>query len=102
MRKLGFVTNTEKSVLTLSQTIVFLGFIISSKNMTLSLTDEKKNKTKKIMTDCLGKCKISLRELARIFGNIVASFPVVTYGSLHYSHLEKRKNNRFKISQRKC
>ena len=53
LRELGFVILTEKSVLTPSQTIVFLGFIISSKNMTLSLTEEKKNKIKTILTDCL-------------------------------------------------
>ena len=91
MRELGFVINTEKSVLTPSQTIVFLCSNILSKNMTLSLTDENKNKIKTILTDCLGKCKISLREWARILGNIVASFPAVTYGSLHYRHLEKEK-----------
>ena len=44
LRELGFVIDTEKSVLNSSQTIVFLGFIISSKNMTLLLTGEKKNK----------------------------------------------------------
>ena len=58
--------------------------------MTLSLTDEKKNKIT-ILTDCVGKCEISLRELARILGNIVASFPAVTYGPLHYRHLEREK-----------
>ena len=91
LRTLGFVINTEKSVLTPSQAIVFLDFIISSKNMTLSLTDERKNKIKTILTDCLGKCKISLRELARILGNIFASFPAVTYRPLHYRHLEREK-----------
>ena len=91
MRELGFVIHTEKSVLTPSQTIVFLGFIISSKNMMLSLTDEKKNKIKTILTDCLCKYKISLRELARILGNIVASFLAVTYGPLHYRHLERER-----------
>ena len=91
LRTLGFVINTEKSVLTPSQAIVFLGFIISSKNMTLSLTDERKNKIKTILTDCLGKCKISLRELARILGNIFASFPAVAYRPLHYRHLEREK-----------
>ena len=35
LRELGFVIHTEKSVLIPSQTIVFLGFIISSKNMTV-------------------------------------------------------------------
>ena len=97
MRELGFVIHTEKSVLTPCQTIAFLGFIISSKNMTLSLTDEK-NKTKTILTDSLCKYKISLRELARILGNIVASFPALTYGPPDDRHLEREKNNRFKIS----
>ena len=94
LRELGFVINTEKSVLTPSQTNVFLGFNISSKNMILSLTNEKKNKIKTILTDCLdclGKCKISLRELARILGNTVTSFPAVTYGPLHYRHLQREK-----------
>ena len=71
LRELGFVVNIEKSVLTPSQTIAFLGFIISSKNMTLSLTDEMKNKIKTILTDCLGKYKISLRELARILWKLL-------------------------------
>ena len=97
LRELGFGIYTEKLVLTPSQTIVFLCSNILSKNMTLLLTDEKKNKIKTILTDCLGKCKISIRELARILGNIVASFPAVTYGSLHYRHLEKEKEKDYNI-----
>ena len=50
LREQGFFIQTEKSVLTLSQTIVFLGFIILSKSVTLSLTDEKKNKIKTILS----------------------------------------------------
>ena len=91
LRELGFVINTEKRVVTSSQTIFFLCSNISSKNMTWSLTDEKKNKIKTILTDCLGKCKISVRELARILGNIVTSFPAATSGLLHYRHLEREK-----------
>ena len=59
--------------------------------MMLSLTEEEKNKIKIIITDCLSKYKMSLRELARILGNIVASFPSVTYGPLHYRYLEREK-----------
>ena len=32
-----------------------------------------------------------LRELARILGNHVTSFPAVTLGPLHYWHLERNK-----------
>ena len=63
LSELRFAFHTEKSMLTPSQTIVFPGFIISSKYMTLSLTDEKKNKIKTKFTDCLCKYMISLREL---------------------------------------
>ena len=55
--------------------------------MTLSLTDEKKNKIKTILNDYLCKYKISLRELARILRNL-----------MDLCTIRKRKNNRFKIS----
>ena len=54
--------------------------------MTLSLTDEKKNKIKTLLINCLHSHRLSMRELARILGNIVASFPAVTFESLHYRH----------------
>ena len=50
--------------------------------MMVSLNDGKANKIKIIITDCLCKYKKSLRGLARILGNTVASFPAVTYGPL--------------------
>ena len=91
MRELGFVIHPDKSVLTPSKTIVFLWFVISSKHMTLSLTDHKKYKIKTLLLNCLHSQQVSIRELARILGNIVASFPVVTFGPLHYRHLERDK-----------
>ena len=91
MRDLGLVIHAEKWMLTPSQAVVFLGFIILSKIMTPSLTDEKKNKMKTILTDCLCKYKISIRKLARILKNIVASSPAVTYWPLHCRHLEREK-----------
>ena len=63
----------------------------SSKNMIMPLTDEKKNKIKTILTECLCKYKMSLREFPRILGNIVGSFPAVTYGLLHHRHIERKK-----------
>ena len=45
----------------------------------------------KLMTQCLNNNIISIRELAKIIGNIVATFPAVTYGPLHYRHLERDK-----------
>ena len=41
--------------------------------------------------NCLHSHEISIRELARILENIVASFPAATFGSPHYRHLERDK-----------
>ena len=91
LTEMGFVIHPDKSVLTQSQLIVFLGFVIPSKHMTLSLTDDKKYKIKTLLLNCLNSQQISIRELAGILKNIVASFPVVTFGHLHYRHLERDK-----------
>ena len=90
LKEVSFVIHPDKSVLTPSQAIVFLGFVISSKHMTLSFTDENKNIIKMWLINCHGH-QISLRELARILGNIVASFPAVTFRPLHYRRLERNK-----------
>ena len=91
LRKLDFVIHPDKSVLTSNQTIIFLGFVISSKHMKLSLTNEKRKNIKTLLMNCLHSHQISIRELAKILENIVASFPAVTFGILHYRHLEREK-----------
>ena len=66
LKELGFLIHPDKSVLTPTHTIAFLGFVISSKDMASSLTDEKKNKIKTLLMNCLHSHEISIRELARI------------------------------------
>ena len=59
--------------------------------MTLSLTDEKKNKIKTILTGCLGNCKISLKGISKDLREYCCKFPAVTYGPLDYRDLEREK-----------
>ena len=89
LREFRFVIHPDKSVLTPIQTIIFPGFVISSKHMTLSLTDENEKKIKTLPMNCLHSHQVSIRELARILGNIVASLPAVTFGTPRYRHLER-------------
>ena len=42
LRELGFTVHSEKSVLVLTQQIIFLGFVIDSVKMTITLTEERK------------------------------------------------------------
>ena len=53
LRELGFFIHSDKLLLTPSQTILFFRFIISSKHIALSSSNEKKNKMKTLHTNCL-------------------------------------------------
>ena len=90
LRSLGFCIHMKKSVLVPTQTITFLGFIVNSINMTISLTTEKREKIKKLCEQVL-YMQCTIRKLASLIGNIVASFPAVMYGPLYYRHLETDK-----------
>ena len=63
-RSLGFVVHPEKSVLTPSRQITYLGFIINSENMTVVATDEKKQKIMRTATKLLTEGSSTVRELA--------------------------------------
>ena len=88
---LGFTIHPEKSVLTPTQNLIYLGFIINSKDMTLKLTEEKKQKNYDFCTKPFEKSKPTIRFVAQVIGNIVASFAAVPLGPLLYRVLETDK-----------
>ena len=60
---LGFVINSKKSVMSLSQDIQFLGIIINSKEITFCLSEEKFQKVKLQYLDCmLSSCHVRVSE----------------------------------------
>ena len=96
---LGFVVHPEKSVFIPTQKLVFLGFILDSVSMLVYLTPEKALKLKQAATD-LSNCKNpTIREVAKVLGLIVSSFPGVAYGPLHYRYLERDKTIALKTSK---
>ena len=94
---LGFVIHPIKSILKPSQQIITLGFLINSLTMTIRLTRDKaidlKNACKALRT--ASKLQ-TIREVGRIIGKIVASFPGVMYGPLYYRELDKDKTQALK------
>ena len=52
---LGFTINTEKSVLALTQCLEFLGFILDSISMTITLTEKRKQKNFNLCTQLLNE-----------------------------------------------
>ena len=88
LESLGFIINREKSVLIPSQKIVFLGYVIDSVAMTVSLPGEKLNKLKEQTLSLSRKPQCSIRELAHVIGLIVSSFPALKSARLYYRDLE--------------
>ena len=74
LQNLGFTIHPTKSVVTPTQRITFLGFVIDSVQMILEITEEKKSKIHNLCLEILQKEKITLRTLASVIGNFVASF----------------------------
>ena len=60
LRSLGFTIHPEKSVLKPTQNLICLGFIINSKDMTLTLTEEKKQKIYDLCTNHFEKSKLTI------------------------------------------
>ena len=81
----------EKSVFNPSQQLEFIGFILNSVYMTIRLTLEKAAGLKMTCHALLTNPSPTIRELARVVGKIVSSFPGVMYGPLYYRLLERDK-----------
>ena len=57
LQNLGFTIQPTKSILTPTKRIAFLGFVIDSVQMTLEITEEKKNKIHNLCLEILQKEK---------------------------------------------
>lgn len=95
---LGFVAHPSKSVLIPTQVIVFLGFVLNSVSMTVSLTPKKIKKLKSAVCHPLSSMNPTIREVAQVVGLIIASFPGVMYGPLHFRITEGGKSEALKQS----
>ena len=89
---LGLYVHEGKSVFTPDQELLFLGFLLSSKDMTVRLTEEKVAKFTRAASDLLGKQQSSVREAAGLVGLMTAYAPAVEYAQAHIKALEKEKN----------
>ncbi|MEW8548334.1 MAG: reverse transcriptase domain-containing protein [Candidatus Thiodiazotropha sp.] len=99
MSKLGFIVHKTKSVLVPTQNIVFLGNVIHSLDMTVTLPYEKVHL---IVQECLSLSRKSyetIRKVARVIGLLISTFSAVEYGPLHYREIEKEKIQALKMSK---
>ena len=96
LQRLGFTIHVDKSQLDPSTRVVFLGFIIDSETMTVTLTLEKKEKLVILINKVLSKEMVKIRDVASLVGKFVSSAPASLYGPLHYRTVERDKNQALK------
>lgn len=97
--ELGFKVHEEKSVLQPTQTLEFLGFIIDSINMTVSLPREK---TLNVLSLCemgIKASNLSIRQVLHIVGTLNSYSVGIEYGGNHFKHLEKDQIAALKCSK---
>ncbi len=97
--KLGFVVHPDKSVFTPTQVIEFLGFILNSLTMLVTLSPTKAAKVHDACQGLLNSKHVTIRDVAHVIGLLVSSFPAVQYGELYYRRLEINKINALKANQ---
>ena len=97
---LGSQFTPRQSSFVPSQEIIFLGFVINTQHMTITLTNEKKVKIHEYAKRLLVGTP-TIREVAKFLGNLSAPFEAVTYGRLFYRFIETDKINALKLSKGK-
>ena len=91
LQNVGFCINVEKSVLVPTKHIEYLGNIIDSEAMTVTLPARRVEKTVKNCSSLASRNTAKIREVARVVGLLVAAFLAVEFGKLHYRILERAK-----------
>ncbi len=95
LQQAGFLLHKGKSVQEPTQRIEYLGFIIDSRSMTLTLPPAKASRIlkrlRKAVTQLRSRATIPIREAAKLIGLLVSATAATKYGRAHYRVLEAAK-----------
>ena len=87
---------TKKSIVVPVQKLKFLGFLIDSVKMVVTMPVDKIDNTIQEWKVLLKKQEATIREVAKVIGILVSVFQAVEYGPLHYRNLELQKIDQLK------
>ena len=91
--RLGFTVNYLKSVLVPSQQMEFLGSLVNSLDLSLSLPRDKIRKIQSKSQDLLNTPVTTVRELSKFLGPLSSSIQAVFPAPLRYRYLQQAKNS---------
>ena len=93
----GFVVHPSKSIFEPTQVIEYLGFILNSMLMTVSVNMRQADKISLACKNLIEHKYVSIMQLAKVVGLLVASLPGVELGSIFYRRLDIAKNEALKL-----
>ena len=88
LMKFGFVIHPTKSVLIPIQDINFVGFCLNLTRIEVCLPQDKSLAIQEGCDSLTANPHPTIREVARVIGSLVASFPAAPFGKLYYRSLE--------------
>ena len=91
LQQVGFCVNVKKSVFVSTQRLEYLGNIIDSVSMTVTLPDRRREKIVQCCTRLFHQSRDTIRTVAKVIGYLVAAVPAAEMGKLHYRYLEMAK-----------
>ena len=91
LRSVGFVINEKKSQFEPTQKLRYLGFMLDSAKMLVTLPEEKVLKVTSACQRLLANPKLSIQELAEFIGMILSYSKASNFGVIHYRALERLK-----------
>ena len=86
LQHLGFLINIKNSYIEPTSTLQFLGVIVDSGEMTLTLPKEKLLKVQNHCQEILENEKVTVRELSKLTGRLSSTAIGVLPAPLHYPH----------------
>ena len=89
--ELGFYLHDDKPVVKPTQQLIFLGFQLDSRTMTVSPTIQKVSKTIQECTTLKNKQSPLISDVAEVIGILVSNFPGVDHGPLYYRASDRDK-----------
>ena len=79
----GFLVNFDKSIGKGTKIIEYLGLMVNSENLSLSLLSKKVEEIKKLCTEALRAHSVALRDIARILGNFAWAIQAIPFAQAH-------------------
>ena len=98
VRSSGFVIHPTKSVFDPVQILPYLGFVLNSIDMTVTISPERASKLHAAACLVRDSERVAIRRVAELVGMMVSSFPEVELGPLFYRLLDNEKSAALKTN----